>query len=61
MTVFVQWIEEKCIFVNATYYTNENTKVDELYEDAYRYRKGKPTDGMCGELDVGSAAACDAG
>ena len=34
--------------VNATYYTNENTKVDELYEDAYRYRKGKPTDGMWG-------------
>lgn len=34
--------------VNATYYTNENTKVDELYEDQYRYRKGTPTDGMWG-------------
>lgn len=34
--------------VNATYYTNENTKVDELYEDKYRYRKGTPTDGIWG-------------
>lgn len=34
--------------VNATYFTNENTKVDELYEEAYRYRKGTPTDGMWG-------------
>lgn len=34
--------------VTATYYTNENTKVDELYEDEYRYRKGKPTDGIWG-------------
>lgn len=34
--------------VNATYYTNENTKVDELYEEEYRYRKGTPTDGMWG-------------
>ena len=40
--------------VNATYYTNENTKVDELYEDAYRYRKGKPTDGMWGLQAEGS-------
>lgn len=34
--------------VNAMYYTNENTKVDELYEDQYRYRKGTPTDGIWG-------------
>lgn len=34
--------------VNATYFTNENTKVNELYEDEYRYRKGKPTDGIWG-------------
>lgn len=34
--------------IAATYYTSENTKVDELYEDEYRYRKGKPTDGIWG-------------
>lgn len=34
--------------VNAMYYTNEHTKVDELYEDKYRYRKGTPTDGIWG-------------
>lgn len=34
--------------VNATYFTNENTKVNELYEDEYRYTKGKPTDGIWG-------------
>lgn len=34
--------------VTATYYTNENTKVDELYKDEYRYRKGTPTDGIWG-------------
>lgn len=34
--------------VNAMYYTNENTKMDELYEEQYRYRKGKPTDGVWG-------------
>lgn len=37
------------------YYTNENTKVDELYGDdqAYRYRKGKPTDGVWGYVTDG--------
>ena len=35
------------------YYTNENTKVDEMYDEDYRYRKGKPTDGVWGYVTDG--------
>lgn len=36
-----------------TYYTNENTKVNELYAEDYRYRKGTPTDGVWGLQTAG--------
>lgn len=35
------------------YYTNENTKVDEMYDEDYRYRKGKPTDAVWGYVTDG--------
>ena len=34
--------------VAGTYYTNKHTRVDELYADEYRNRKGRPTDGIWG-------------
>lgn len=34
--------------MTGTYYTNKHTRVDELYADEYRYRKGRPTDGIWG-------------
>jgi TonB-linked SusC/RagA family outer membrane protein len=34
--------------VNGTYYANEHTRVDELYAEDYRYRKGRPSDGVWG-------------
>lgn len=34
--------------ISGTYYTNKHTQVDELYADEYRYRKGRPTDGVWG-------------
>ncbi len=39
--------------LTGTYYTSENTKVDEMYEEAYRYREGKPTDGIWGYVTDG--------
>lgn len=47
-------VEKKIGNVNAnlgmtgTYYTNKHTRVDELYADGYRYRNGRPTDGVWG-------------
>lgn len=35
------------------YYKTENTKVDEIYDEAYRYREGKPTDGVWGYVTDG--------
>lgn len=39
--------------LTGTYFTSENTRVDELYEDAYRNRTGKPTDGIWGYVTDG--------
>lgn len=39
--------------VNGTYYNSVNTKVNELYEEDYRYREGKPTDGVWGMECIG--------
>ena len=39
--------------LTGTYYTSKNTKVDEMYNEDYRYRKGKPTDGIWGYVTDG--------
>ena len=39
--------------VSGTYYDTKITKRDEIYDDAYRYRKGKPVDGVWGLQSAG--------
>lgn len=39
--------------VSGTYYDTKITKRDELFDDAYRYRKGKPIDGVWGLQSAG--------
>lgn len=39
--------------MSGTYYDTKITKRDEIYDDAYRYRKGKPVDGVWGLQSAG--------
>ena len=39
--------------ISGTYYDTKATKRDEIYDDAYRYREGKPVDGIWGYQSAG--------
>lgn len=39
--------------LTGTYFTNNNDKVDEMYDEDYRYREGKPTDAVWGYVTDG--------
>lgn len=39
--------------VSGTYYDTKATRRDEIYDDAYRYREGKPIDGIWGYQSAG--------
>ncbi len=47
------------IGVRATYAETERLRVDEVYEDSYQFRQGRPADAMWGLEDLGFYTAAD--